>query len=51
MTVNLAAVLYLVALILFIINAAFAPLSPRITQAGLACVAGGLFCSTTGLGG
>lgn len=51
MTINLAAVLYLIALILFLVNLIFAPLSPRVTQAGLAAVAAGLFCSATGLGG
>lgn len=51
---NLAAVFYLIGLILFVIGAVFLyahPVSGRISMAGLACVSAGLFCSATGLGG
>ncbi|HEX8108510.1 MAG TPA: hypothetical protein VF516_12340 [Kofleriaceae bacterium] len=51
MTINLAAIFYLVALVLAFIAAAFLPAHPRLLPAALGFVAAGLFCSATGLGG
>ena len=51
MTFTLAAVFYLVALILALIGAIFTPVNPRLTHATLAALAAGLLCSATGLGG
>jgi hypothetical protein len=50
MTLTLAAVFYLIALILAFVGAIFAPINPRITHATIAALAAGLFCQATGLG-
>lgn len=50
-TLTLAAVFYLVALILFVICAFFLPLfHPRLSYTAFACVAAGLLCQSIGLG-
>lgn len=50
MTINLSAVLYLIALILFGIAAFLPPIHPRLSYVAFMLVAGGLFCQATGLG-
>lgn len=50
MTINLAGVLFLIALIIFAIAAFLPPIHPRLSYAALALTAGGLFCLATGLG-
>ncbi len=50
MTINLAAVFYLIALILAFIAAAFLPAHPRLLPAAVGFLSLGLFCSATGLG-
>lgn len=51
MTISLAAILFLVALIVFVIAAFLPPIHPRLGYIAWACVAGGLFCMVTHLGG
>jgi hypothetical protein len=50
MTINLAAIFYLVALVLAFIAATWAPAHPRLVPAAIGFLGAGLFCSATGLG-
>lgn len=50
MTINLAAICYLVGFVLAFIAAAFLPAHPRLLPAALGFIGVGLFCSATGLG-
>jgi len=51
MTINAAAVFFLIAFILALVGAFIAPINPRVTHATIAALAAGLFCLATGLGG